>query len=210
MTSSANWLISMDMGRYSRSLLSSSVIPKLKDLIRRAETREFEPGLLSQVLAAYEADGCLDAGAADMILRKALEIAKTGDSNKNEKSGEVEAAWLDAFLLGRGYEDVDSYSHKQSSFHAPELSATARLLAALSESESGLCAAAAIRGYDLDRTWDYSAGWFQGDGRRGVNALEYIGLMLASGRYCRLCIREVPALAPWQLHEYDGLEDVTW
>ena len=54
-----------------------------------------------------------------------------------------------------------------------------------------------------------SAGWL-GDGRRDVNALEYIGLMLASGRHCRLCIREVPALLPWQLHEHNGLENVTW
>ena len=145
----AYFLLSVDMGRFSRSFLSSSVIPKLHDFIRRAETREFEPGLLSQLRAAYEADGCLDAGAADVILRKALEIAETGDIYKEQKqaSGTVQAAWLDAFLV-RGYEDIDAYSYKQSSFHVHELSATARMLASLnSESQDG----AAIRGYDLGR-----------------------------------------------------------
>lgn len=57
---------------------------------------------------------------------------------------------------------------------------------------------------------DYAGGWFQKKGMKADCPLEYIGRMLASGRYCRLSIAQVPSLADWSISEYDGLENVIW
>ena len=65
--------------------------------------------------------------------------------------------------------------------------------------------------YDLEgRVFDYSPGFFQKDGMRDQDALEFVGRMLASGAYCRLSVADVPALSDWRIGEYDGLESVTW
>ena len=67
-----------------------------------------------------------------------------------------------------------------------------------------------VIGWDELESIDYSPGWFENDDMRNVQPLEMMGRMLASGRYCRLAISDVPALADWKIGEYDGLECVTW
>ena len=65
--------------------------------------------------------------------------------------------------------------------------------------------------YDLEgRVFDYSPGFFQKDGMRDQDALEFVGRMLASGAWCRLSVADVPALSDWRIVDYDGLESVAW
>ena len=169
-----------------------------QDLLDRTDAREYlTVGVVPEVLAL-----------ATAFLTRDGKNGKNGDYRKGGIRRQKEApyenehkAFLDA-MMATGEPDW----HLQSCLIEDEVCFAEYLANELRTEDDE----AGAPWYDSAAGMDYSRGWFNAEDLVDVPPLELVGRMLASGRYCRLAIQDVPALSDWRIGQYDGMERVSW
>ena len=203
---------------------------QLRELLRRArealartdggQELVHDPALLEPLRAAY-ADARIEQGVLEDALRAAALFRRQEREKMSKEVADARLAGLGrlgAHLLrmeaeqdvGRAFADVALGGRLEwdaQHFFPTPLMSFATWLVHGGHAMSEWAADADIDDYELaGRRVDCSRGWANGESLRDQDALELAGRLLASGRYARLAVAEVPALADWTIGEHDGLE----